>query len=347
MKNQLNTLMVITFCSAMLLGCSSSSNGGSPYTPPPAVGAPTGIPDQDSFTLSTSTISVEGQNPNVNDVENTISVYVADRHNYAVPDKTVVYFLTDAGAFVTKSCTTTAGACTVTWRSQNPKSANGIVHVIAYTRGEESFLDVNGNDKYDLGETFTDISEPYVDSNENGSYDAGAEQFIDENHNGVWDKPSGIYTGTQCVGDVTVCDRRQLDIWTTRNFYEADGFADGNKIVTTFSPAPQYTTTASGTITFTTPNTQITQGSIVQVKFAVLDNLNNVPMPDGTTIAIKATDGTFDPASITTSAGLSGAVFTYTAPTPTTLPENVIFTVTVTAPAPAATTTVQIPFTIN
>ena len=40
--------------------------------------------------------------------------------------------------------------------------------VLAYTLGEESFVDVNGNDEYDFGESFEDLSEAFLDKNEDG-----------------------------------------------------------------------------------------------------------------------------------------------------------------------------------
>jgi hypothetical protein len=75
--------------------------------------------------------------------------------------------------------------------------ANGWVTVIAVVRGEESFVDVNGNGIYDVGEPFTDMEEPYIDANDNGVYDVG-EQFIDTNQNGVHDGPNGVWDGPTC-----------------------------------------------------------------------------------------------------------------------------------------------------
>jgi len=50
--------------------------------------------------------------------------------------------------------------------------------VLAYTEGEEAFIDANGNNQYDAGETFFDMGQPFLDSNENGVYDATSEQKI-------------------------------------------------------------------------------------------------------------------------------------------------------------------------
>jgi hypothetical protein len=90
-------------------------------------------------------------------------------------------------------------------RTYNPR--DGLVTVIAAARGDEGFIDVNGNGVYDgpgsaalsdpkyaaylaTGEPFIDLGEPYVDTNDNGQYDVG-EPFIDVNGNGVYDGPNG------------------------------------------------------------------------------------------------------------------------------------------------------------
>lgn len=40
--------------------------------------------------------------------------------------------------------------------------------ILAYAVGEESFVDVNGNDEYDYGEPFEDLTEAFLDKNEDG-----------------------------------------------------------------------------------------------------------------------------------------------------------------------------------
>ena len=50
---------------------------------------------------------------------------------------------------------------------------NGRVTLVAYSLGEESFIDANGNNSYDSGETFYDLGDIYIDANENGQWDPG------------------------------------------------------------------------------------------------------------------------------------------------------------------------------
>ncbi|MDM8566539.1 Ig-like domain-containing protein [Candidatus Halobeggiatoa sp. HSG11] len=98
---------------------------------------------------------------------------------------------------------------------QNLCSNPGLVTVVAYTTGAESFIDVNGNgifddtdthtdpgfidsnnnNRWDMGEVITnkgDISEPYIDANDNRIFDL-EEFYVDVNNNGEFDGPDGIF----------------------------------------------------------------------------------------------------------------------------------------------------------
>ncbi|MCY1047082.1 hypothetical protein OV208_37620 [Corallococcus sp. bb12-1] len=91
----------------------------------------------------------------------------------------------------------------------NPRDM--LVTIIAVTPGEEAFYDGSGasngvkNGKWDPGEWFVDLPEPFVDSNDNGQWDSG-ESFIDTERldcttgqraepNKVWDGPNGCWDG--------------------------------------------------------------------------------------------------------------------------------------------------------
>ncbi|MBE9561599.1 MAG: hypothetical protein IMF12_01870, partial [Proteobacteria bacterium] len=100
-------------------------------------------------------------------------------------------------------------------KSQNLCSNPGLVTVVAYTTGAESFIDVNANgifddddshtdlgfvdnndnNKWDMGEIITnkgDIGEPYIDANDNNIFDL-AEFYVDVNNNGKYNGPDGIF----------------------------------------------------------------------------------------------------------------------------------------------------------
>jgi hypothetical protein len=91
----------------------------------------------------------------------------------------------------------------------NPRDM--LVTLIAVTTGEEEFQDGSGlsagvkDGKWNAGEWFVDVPEPFVDTNDNQVYDLG-EQFIDTERvdcatgtrqakNGRWDGPNGCWDG--------------------------------------------------------------------------------------------------------------------------------------------------------
>lgn len=78
----------------------------------------------------------------------------------------------------------------------NPR--DNLVTLIAVTAGEEGFTDVNGNGVYDDGEPFDDLTEPFVDSNDNGTWDPD-ERFIDTNNDGKWNGKNGKWDGSTLI----------------------------------------------------------------------------------------------------------------------------------------------------
>ncbi|MYM35540.1 hypothetical protein GTP38_14485 [Duganella sp. FT94W] len=116
--------------------------------------------------------------------------------------------LTDGTVITQKG---TPGECTARFCAGNPRPADGRVTVLAYALGEENFVDANGNNRYDKGETFTDLGDPFrndravTDLNANGGDDAftsgnavrvSGEAYIDTNGNDNWDQNgSGVYNG--------------------------------------------------------------------------------------------------------------------------------------------------------
>lgn len=153
----------------------------------------TGIPDQNSFSIAASTLNIEGWN--YDGITSDITVSLADHFNNPVPDGTAVEFRTSGGS-IQSGCMTTNGACTVKFTSQAPRPGNGRAVLLADALGEESFVDLSGNGVYDPGttDTFTDMPEAFLDSNENGVRDAW-EEFIDTNANGSYSSGDNIFNG--------------------------------------------------------------------------------------------------------------------------------------------------------
>lgn len=166
----------------------------------------TGLPTQDFFTLAVSQANIEGWG--YDGVTTALTIIASDRLGNPVPDGTAINFITEGAQISPASCTTTSGTCTVTFKSAadrpigettiansgngavaaldgvtpieingNPIYVkNGRVTILAYTLGEKSFVDSNGNNKWDTGETFYDLGDLFLDSNENGIWDSNPAQ---------------------------------------------------------------------------------------------------------------------------------------------------------------------------
>ncbi|MCZ6829849.1 MAG: hypothetical protein O7F73_09725 [Gammaproteobacteria bacterium] len=166
----------------------------------------TGLPDQNSFSLSVGTHNVGGGD--FDGVTTAINIRMADKFNNPVPGGTTALFTTEYGS-IASSCETEgeSGACSVDWTSQSPrlplfnqdlvatidnrscptsstitlpcKDDLGPIHgrrstVLVTAIGEESFDDENGNGVWDLGEAHDDKPEAFLDMNENGVYDGAS-----------------------------------------------------------------------------------------------------------------------------------------------------------------------------
>ena len=279
-------LTIVSSCTLFISSCGDNSS----FEAPLEAGASninTEIPDFNSFSLSSEKQAVEALN--FEGITSTVTARVADRHNNPVPDNTKINFLTNGGR-IDQQCITTNGECSVTWTEQSPTPPDFQAKIIAYTAGEESFTDLNDNDKYDAGETFTDISEPFFDINEDGSRDPLLEEFVDADNDEIFDDADGLFTGTPCVGDTTVCDRNSTLIWDSKNILLSGSFATNVTVIGTLPTA-------------------IDSSSVVEI--SVLDhNLN--PLADGTTVEITSSKGTVDPSSITFAPLASSFLLVYT-----------------------------------
>jgi len=175
----------------------------------------TGIPDQDSFSLSATILNAEGWD--VDGTEVTVVARMADAFNNPVPDGTTVSFTTEGGS-IEDACQTLNGACSVKWTSQLPRPEGetilngagqmfrnpnadlafdstlgiygniygqkygGRATVTATAIGEESFPDLNGNGRFDAAEASeflsgTDVTGQAFDLND---------AFNDYNEDGIF-----------------------------------------------------------------------------------------------------------------------------------------------------------------
>jgi len=203
-----------------VLASTTNENSDTVATQSDLLSVNTGLPDQNSITLSLSTINPEARN--ITGAEVTVRAYLADNFNNPVPDGTTVNFTTEGGA-IEPSCNTVAGNCSVVWNSQEPYPDNHRVTILATAEGHEYFIDVDGNNVYNtadgtsvnssvsnineiksglgrispLSGGFVDMPEAWRDDNENYSFDSG-ELFIDSDNSGDYTIEDSLFNGPQC-----------------------------------------------------------------------------------------------------------------------------------------------------
>lgn len=234
----------------------------------------TGIPDQDSFSLSATTLNIEGWN--YDGVTTDVTARLADHFNNPAPDGTAVNFITSGGS-VGASCVTTGGVCTVKFTSQNPRPANGRTVVLAYALGEESFKDNDGDGIYKSGtaDSFDDVGEPYLDADEDGIKGA-TEFFIDTNWDGAYSLADGRFNGIlrdiSITAATTIHARGSLTIVMSGSYAVITGIANPTAL-------PVCT---NGVAFVNTP-----------VEFDVsIKDINGNAMSAGTTITLATKNGT-------------------------------------------------------
>lgn len=138
-----------------------------------------GLPSQLNFSLSQGTLNIEGFD--IDGTPNTYNIIASDRLSNPVPAGTSINFVSEGGqvegikqiALVNGLARTTAN-----FISASPRPANGRITIVAYALGEESFIDANGNNVYDCGESFQDLGDIYIDRAFNGIFDSAEDQFI-------------------------------------------------------------------------------------------------------------------------------------------------------------------------
>lgn len=251
----------------------------------------TGIPDQDSASISVERFSIEG---NCDGQTNVITMRLADRYNNPVPEGTAVTFTAEGGS-ITAQCFTGdpladgGSGCSVTQVVQNPRPSNGRVTVLSTGIGEESFTDSNGNGFFNSGEPFMDLGEAFLDLNENGVRDS-IEPIIDANGNQSFDAADGQFTGYVCDSPGVNCRSRTVNVRqsTVVVFSTEDASLDGLSVFP-----------SGGTYNATTRVLTLTQAEARASVLVTVRDTNGNPLPSGTTFTLT-TDigGISEPATV-------------------------------------------------
>lgn len=243
----------------------------------------TGIPDQNSVSLSFESVNIEGWNIDGVSVQTTIRL--SDRFNNPVPDGTAVTFTTEGGQIGGSCLTATtptdgAGVCSVVFVSQAPRPADGRVTILASVIGEESFTDLDGNGRFNGSDIPQNIGEPFQDDDENGVYDSGSETFRDFNQNGVRDDQNAAdYIGFNGL----LCDPSGGAVCSANETL----FVSGTGVILLSSGSASCSNDVGGTIDISAGGGTVT--------FIIGDNKGNgttpQPMPEGSTITASTTNG--------------------------------------------------------
>ncbi len=301
----------------------------------------TGIPTDASFSLAVGQFNIEGWD--FDGTTTTVTARLGDRFQNPVPDGTAVTFTAEGGNIGSQCTTTTTltegGVCTVSFRSSNPRPADGRITLLAKAIGEESFTDNNGNGAFDSGELFTDIAEPYRDDDESGTYNVG-EDFFDFNNDQARTAADSLFNGVLC-NDPARCGGP-----STRS----TGTGEQSLVILSGSTAVISETTGAPLSPL-----GLTPNSAVALTFHVRDVRNNV-MPFDTTVALTASGAglsVVQPTSFTVPSSAIAAntlfpgitTFSYTVTSGPTVGSGVI-TLTVTSLPSNTQTTLQIPVTV-
>lgn len=194
------------------------------------------IPVQDAFTITASLATGNEYN---------VTVTLTDRNHYSIADGTRINFRAESGS-IQPSCITSrngndVSTCSVKFTATTIPGDKRIT-ILAYTEGQENFIDQNSNGVFDPAEAYTDSNnngfydeaETYVDANGNGKYDYSDTNFTDVNKNGVFevgDKPYLDLNANNAfdLGDVALdLPEPYLDANENKQFNIGEWFYDYN-----------------------------------------------------------------------------------------------------------------------
>ena len=242
------------------------------------VAVASGRPSQNRVSLSLGKLSIPGFD--VDGAETTVTMALADRQGNPVPDGTAVNFVTEGGVLIPPVCVTGGVAgdsrCTVNIRSQNPRPADGRVSILAYSPGDEEFVDTNFNNIYDCGESFTDLGTAF---RSNGAVAAGVpagSSFVP----GAFSVPRSGSLST-CSAASTPTPTAGDGVWGSADVRQQAVLIFATDTVKVGTP----TWTPTPTSPPSTPPTSRTQVVLV------ISDANNNSIPTGSGLAVSVTDG--------------------------------------------------------
>lgn len=257
--------------------------------------------DVNGFKIVTTTLNPRGADFYGTEVE--ISAFVKDHSNNPVADGTVVTFVADDNGLVEDQCVTTDGQCSVKWwsagdrtqpmdpdagsdASYGSENSDFIVTIMARTIGQDSFIDKNANSLFDVGETYFTQSEPFLDTNDDGDYDSGAndfDEYFDYNANGQFDADTSFtkFRGDSCSAAAQSAGHcaEMMEVWDTLRMVNSSGGTGSISLLdSTCTTAVTAINVTAGPATFC---------------LELVDPAGNIP-PAGTKINISTDNGEID-----------------------------------------------------
>ncbi|GLS25861.1 hypothetical protein [Marinibactrum halimedae] len=242
-----------------------------------SIAVTTGVPVFANFSPSYSPFNPD-RAVNTNGIEVQISIIASDYFQQDVPDGRRVFF-TSEGGNIDSSCVISSGECSITWRSAEFRPPEGRITVLTYMDGAEDFVDTNGNNVYETTDTAgTDLSEPYVDANEDGEYNVG-ELFFDTNNNNAFDMGNNLWDGP-CLDEVSAsadCSGEDsISIWKSFIIYTPTS----NLIVNRDTASPVDVTGGPQVVCVT-----------IQEDNDLVSAFGGNPAPNGTTVDFSTDNG--------------------------------------------------------
>jgi hypothetical protein len=287
----------------------------------------TGLPIQKAMSVSADKYNIEGLD--YDGVLANITVRMADQYANPIAPGTTVNFIAEGGAVGSSAqgaCQIGAsGLCTVTLSSQSFRPVNGRVTVLAYAQGIEDFVDLNGDGQYSCTNftsgdgTTPSVFRPLIDTCVSGGepFTDMGDAFLDA---GILTQIAGV-TGSGGLDGQYDAANGDLPVPYNKSAYSATG--DGRWGINYIRQSREFIFSGShGTLIrqFCTATScrdwnPATDGSVASVIDGLagpgcsaqtvvfrLTDINNNPLPSGTTLAAadanKISAGTFYPAIV-------------------------------------------------
>ena len=277
-----------------------------------------GLPSQQNYSLSQQTENIEGRD--YDGTPNRYTIIASDRMGNPVPDDTAVNFVAEGGQIASTAFTKlTQGLSSASggYQSSEPRPLDMRVTVLAYSVGEESFIDKNGNNVWDPNEFFQDLGHPFLSRSYSiNGYNAAVDQYFAFQTSTQACAPNGdpvlLPAGVQIPSIANTCDgkigrnfvRRALEtvlsgstsaIYIERNVNTGAALGLGGTVAG-ICPVVEIVHTAEGAKRKLIPFG--VDGSVIaapgkSLRFIVADNTLTRfnPMPAGTEVSIGVTDG--------------------------------------------------------